>query len=63
MATENKLIVELKTIMLPETHEKFEDKLRDFLEKEGIEGCITNEVTGNIVCTRPRMIKSRMKKK
>lgn len=46
---EQQIIITIKTLITPEAHEKLEDKLKELLEKEGLEAIILNLETGN--CT------------
>ncbi|MDP2755497.1 MAG: hypothetical protein Q8P40_14060 [Nitrospirota bacterium] len=45
------IIINIKTPITPEAHEKFEDKLKELLEKEGLEAIIDNLATGNSTVT------------
>lgn len=51
------LKVTVMSIVDTETYEKLEDRIRDLLEEEGIEGIIEDFRTGNITRTRKEMLK------
>ncbi len=48
------MIITIKTPLISEAHEKLEEKLRAFFEKEQIEAVIDNLATGNSTVTNPK---------
>jgi sugar-specific transcriptional regulator TrmB len=54
VCNENKgeITIEVKTLITPQAYEELEDKLRNFLEKEGLNAIIEDNITGNTTTTR-----------